>query len=112
MLVLGVAYLAGLGWPTQRSTVNGMLVAYSKGEPVEKYWVAVPEGDVAREMAKVPPVEKFTIDEVDRGRDSSAVAVTVTPREGGTMRYVVRLSREGVGWQVNGLDNNWRSTGG
>ena len=102
----------GFGWPTQNSTVNGLLVAYSKGAGVEQYWVAVPNKDVEREMAKIPPLKEFTVDDVNRGRDTSTVDVTVTPSDGAPMHYVVTLDREGVGWRVTGLDYNWRSTGG
>lgn len=115
VVVLGIGivatYLTGFGWPTQRSTVNGLFVAYSKGESVEDYWVAVPDADVAREMAKVPPVDEFVIDTVDPGRTESQVGVTVTPQDGGEMQYTVTLTREGVGWRVTGVDYRWQSTG-
>jgi len=112
LVIVASGYFAGLGWPTQRATANGLFVAYSKGEAVERYWVAVPDKDVAREMAKVPPIESFTIGPVKRGRGTSTVQVTVVPRKGGEMNYIVTLDREGVGWRVTGIDNNWRSTGG
>jgi tetratricopeptide (TPR) repeat protein len=110
--VLGAAYAMGFGWPTQEATVNGMFVAYSKGEPVDEYWVAVPEQDVEREMAKVPPIESFTIDSVDRGSSASTAQVTVAPKDGAEMTYTVTLVREGVGWRVSGIDYSWSSTGG
>ena len=111
-VLVSAAYFGGLGWPTQNSTVNGLLVAYSKGEGVEQYWVAVPNKDVEREMAKIPPLKEFTVDDVSRGRDTSTVDVTVTPSDGAPMHSVVTLDREGVGWRVTGVDYNWRSTGG
>lgn len=113
-VVLGLfvgGYLAGWGWPTQRSTVNGMMQAYAEGSAVEEYWVAVPNSDVKREMAKIPPVKSFTIEEIDSGRTESTAAVTVTPQEGAVMHYIIILTREGVGWRVTGLDYDWRSTG-
>lgn len=112
LVIFAAGYFAGFGWPTQASTANGLFVAYSKGEAVDRYWVAVPDKDVAREMAKVPPIEDFTIGPVKRGRDTSTVQVAVVPRKGGEMNYIVTLDREGVGWRVIGIDNNWRSTGG
>lgn len=114
MLLAGSAFAAwwfGLGWPTQGSTVAGLMESYQEGEPVEEYWVAVPEKDVAREMAKMPPVKSFSIDGVERGRDTSGVSVTVTPTKGTPLRYLVTLAREGVGWKVTGVENDWRSTG-
>jgi hypothetical protein len=106
------AYWAGFGWPTQRGTVNGMFVAYSQGESVEDYWVAVPDRDVEREMAKVPPIKSFSIDSVDSGHSTSTAQVTVVPKDGSEMRYTVTLTREGVGWRVTGIDYSWSSTGG
>lgn len=111
-LVLGVAYWFGYGWPSQRATVDGLMASYSSGQPVERYWVAVPDKDVAREMAKLPPVRSFAIDAVARGRDTSAVNVTVTPNTGAALHYIVTLAREGVGWKVSGVENDWRSSGG
>lgn len=106
------AYFLGFGWPTQDSTVKGLLVAYQNGQPVEAYWVAVPGADVKREMAKVPPLKGFRVDTVVRGRDTSQARVTVTPQKGAPMKFLVTLAREGVGWRVTGIDYNWRSTGG
>lgn len=106
------AYFLGLGWPMQDSTVLGLMAAYKDGRPVESYWVAVPDADVKREMAKVPPVKDFEVGGVDRGRDTSTVRVTVTPEKGAPMHFIVTLAREGVGWRVSGIDYNWRSTGG
>ncbi len=110
--LIGVGYWFGFGWPMQDTTVKGLFVAYSAGEPVEQYWVAVPDGDVKKEMAKVPPVKSFTVDKIVRGKDTSKASVTVTPENGAPLHYVVTLSREGVGWRVTGIDYNWRSTGG
>lgn len=109
---LGALYWFGFGWPMQESTVTALLENYAAGRPVETYWVAVPDKDVAKEMAKVPPVKEFTLGGVVRGPNTSAVKVTVTPEQGTPLTYVVTLSREGVGWKVSGIDNDWRSTGG
>lgn len=114
LLAAGAVFAAwwfGLGWPTQGTTVAGLMDAYQRGGDVEQYWVAVPENDVEREMAKMPPVKAYTVDGVERARDASAVSVTVTPAKGTPLRYLVTLAREGVGWKVTGVENDWRSTG-
>lgn len=110
--VLGAAYYTGAGWPTQKQSVAGMLSAYGTGASVSGFWVAVPVKDVAKEMAKVPPLKTYAIDGVTPGPRSSTVLVTVTPKSGAPLHYTVTLAREGVGWKVNGVDNDWRSTGG
>lgn len=110
--LVGGGYALGFGWPTQSATVTGMLGAYGNGGPTEKYWVASGAAGVAREMAKVPPVQAFTIDGIQRASRTSLVLVTVTPKSGAPLHYRVTLAREGVGWKVTGIENDWRSTGG
>ncbi|MDZ4170332.1 MAG: tetratricopeptide repeat protein [Coriobacteriia bacterium] len=110
---LGGAYWLGFGWPTQESTVGGMLDTYRQGGDVSVYWVAVTDKDVDKEMAKVPPqVKSFTIDSMKRAAETSVAFVSITPDKGAPLHYRITLSREGVGWRVDGIDNDWRSTGG
>lgn len=101
----------GYGWPTQEDTVDGMLASFKAGTEYTEYWVAVPRNDVAKEMAKVPPIKGYAIDSVTRSAQESAVLVTVTPEKGAALHYQVTLVREGVGWKVSGIENDWRSTG-
>lgn len=109
---LAGAYYLGFGWPTQESTVAGMLDTYRQGGDVSVYWVAVTDKDVDKEMAKVPPqVKVFTINSIERSPVTSAAFVSVTPEKGAALHYRITLSREGVGWRVDGIDNDWRSTG-
>lgn len=110
--VLGGLYWMGFGWPTQTNTVERLLEAYRTGQPVEPYWVAVPQKDVAKEMAKIPPVKSYSVAAVERGPNASTVAVTITPKTGAVLKFTITTSREGVGWKVSGVNNQWRSTGG
>ena len=109
---LVAAYELGYGWPTQQQTVGSLLSAFESGSPFDGYWVAAPSKDITKEMAKIPPLKSFTIDNVSQGATISKVAVTVTPKTGAALHYSITLSREGVGWKVSGVDNDWRSTGG
>ncbi len=109
--VLAAAYFSGFGFPTQSMTVEGMLGARAEGQPVDGYWVAVPKGDVEKEMSKVPAmIKEYQVGSVDRSARTSKAAVTVTPDNGAPLRYTVTLSREGVGWKVSGIENDWGST--
>ena len=115
LVVVGLVaalFALGIGYPTQRMTVSGMLEARAAGDPVAGYWVAVPTSDVDREMAKLPPMTSFAINDVQRSPRTSLVTVTVTPESGAPLMYEVTLAREGVGWKVTGVENDWRSTGG
>lgn len=98
------AYLMGYGYPTQEMTVNGVLGAYSAGEDVTSYWVAVPASDVDKAMSALPPSwESYTIKDVQRSARSSTVDVSVVHEQGGEITYRFSLSREGVGWKINGV---------
>lgn len=108
-VAVGVALWAGFGWPTQSGTVSGMMDAYAGGKSVTSFWVAVPGKDISKEMAKVPPVKKHVIEGVKRGSRVSTVSITVTPSKGAPLHYAVTLEREGVGWKVVGIENEWRS---
>ncbi len=99
------------GGPPRRSTVKGLLQANATGKSVAAYWVAVPDKDVAKEMAKLPPVSSFKVESVDKGSSVSAAFVQITPKQGAPLRYKITLQREGVGWKVVGVDNNWASSG-
>ncbi|MDR3686077.1 MAG: tetratricopeptide repeat protein [Coriobacteriia bacterium] len=109
---LVATYEMGFGWPTQAQTVGGVLSAYETGGAVDSFWVAAPSKDVAKEMAKIPPMKGYEIGPIARGATTSTVAVTVTPKTGAALHYTITLSREGVGWKVSGVDNDWSSTGG
>ena len=110
--LLVALFMWGFGYPTQRMTVSGMLEARASGDPVAQYWVAVPTADIDKEMAKLPPMTEFVIEGVERSPRTSQVVVTITPESGAPLSYQVSLAREGVGWKVTGVENDWRSTGG
>lgn len=105
------AFFLGYGYPTQGMTVSGLLDAHSEGGPVDGYWVAVPAADVDREMAKLPPVKEYTLESVERSPRTSRALVTVTPSDGAPLSYEFTLAREGVGWKVTGVENDWTSSG-
>jgi tetratricopeptide (TPR) repeat protein len=110
--LLGGAYALGFGFPTQEQTVSGLLGAHTTGDPVVSYWIAVTDKDVRKEMAKIPPLTSFVVDGVTMHTNDSVALVTVTPKTGAPLHYTLTLRREGVGWKVTGVENDWRSTGG
>jgi Flp pilus assembly protein TadD len=111
--LLGYAWVSGLGYPTQSMTVKALLDAHADGEPVESYWVAVPTEDVDKEMSSLPPkYASYTVGGIEGSARTSRVTVTIVLEQGAPLTYTVSLLREGVGWKVNGITNDWRSTGG
>lgn len=110
--LLGFLWASGIGFPTQQMTVKGLLEAHRAGKPVAGYWVAVPSVDVEKEMSALPPrFTSYKIEAVDRSAKTSTVEVTIVLEQGAPLAYKVSLSREGVGWKVSGIANDWRSTG-
>ncbi|MCE5190450.1 MAG: tetratricopeptide repeat protein [Actinomycetia bacterium] len=115
LIVVGAiafAWLSGVGYPTQTMTVKGLLDAHRGGKAVESYWVAVPSADVEKEMSNLPPkFASYSVQDIERSAKTSTVDVTVVLDKGAPLTYRVSLVREGVGWKVNGVTNDWRSTG-
>ncbi|MBN2840741.1 MAG: tetratricopeptide repeat protein [Coriobacteriia bacterium] len=111
-LLIG-AYVMGYGYPTQQMTVNGVLGAYSAGEDVGSYWVAVPASDVEKAMSGLPPVwQSYSVGAVERSARVSTVEVTVVHEQGGEIAYRFSLAREGVGWKINGITTAFNSLEG
>ena len=116
LLVLGGvagAWFFGVGYPTQTTTVSGLMDAYKAGTAYASYWVAVPPAGIDTEMRLLPArFESYTVDKVDGGPTTSTARVVVRLQKDATLTYQISLVREGVGWKVNGISNDWRSTGG
>lgn len=116
VLVVGLlvgAYVMGYGYPTQQMSVHGVLGAYSAGEDVGSYWVAVPASDVEKAMSGLPPTwQSYSIGALERSARSSTVEVTVVHEQGGEIAYKFSLAREGVGWKINGITTAFNSLEG
>jgi hypothetical protein len=112
--LVAAALLTGFGWPTQTGVVNDMLAAYKAGKPVDQYWVAAAPADIDKEMARIPPTfQKAAVGTVkNTSLTAAAASVAVTIENGSPLDYVVSLQREGVGWRVAGIENDFRSTSG
>ena len=79
--LLGGAYALGFGFPTQQQTVSGLLAAHTAGDPVDRYWVAVTDKDIAKEMAKIPPLTSYNLDGVTMHANDSVVMVDRDPQD-------------------------------
>jgi hypothetical protein len=107
------AWFSGFGYPSQRSTVEGLLEAHADGADAREYWVAVPETDIQQEMNTLPQnYIDYEIGAVEAESTTSRVSVTVQLEGGAPLQYEFMLAREGVGWKITGIENDWRSTGG
>jgi Tfp pilus assembly protein PilF len=108
---IGGAWYLGVGYPTQTTTVSGMLDAYKAGTDYAGFWVAVPSTDLKQEMRKLPArFESYAVEPIRSGPMTSDVKVVVRLQQDATLSYTVSLVREGVGWKVNGIQNDFAST--
>jgi tetratricopeptide (TPR) repeat protein len=109
---LAGAWYAGLGYPMQQQTVTGMVDAQRANKDVTPYWVAVPPADVKQQMQLLPVrFDSYALDGIQRGPAQSSVRIMVKLDKNATLFYRISLVREGVGWKVNGIKNDWQSTG-
>jgi len=56
-------------------------------------------------------IKDFQVGLIDRSARTSKVDITVTPENGAPLRYTVTVTREGVGWKVSGIENDWGTSG-
>lgn len=116
VLVVGACaavFLAGFGYPSQSSTVDGLLQTYKQGGSVADFWVAAPVSDIGKEMAYIPvKYRDASIDTIERGPFNSKAKITIHLDTGAPMHYTISLAREGVGWKVVGIANDWGPAGG
>jgi tetratricopeptide (TPR) repeat protein len=109
---LAGAWFAGLGYPMQQQTVTGMVDAQRANQDVTPFWVAVPPADVKQQMQLLPVrFDSYAVDGIQRGATQSSVRIMVKLDKSATLYYRISLVREGVGWKVNGIKNDWQSTG-
>ena len=111
--VIGGGYALGFGWPTQKA----MVVGHADRTRLRRRDREVLGGGRQRGRRPRDGEGSAAADVHDRwraalGRRASMVLVTVTPKSGAPLHYRVTLAREGVGWKVTGIENDWRSTGG
>ncbi|GAB4275124.1 MAG: hypothetical protein Kow0056_04290 [Coriobacteriia bacterium] len=113
--VAGFAWSKGYGYPSQTATVEGLLRAHEEGRSGDyaKYWVAVPDVDVEQEMLSLPQnYVDYEIGATESTADKAEVSVTIRLEGGAPIQYKFTLAREGVGWKITDIENDWRSTGG
>ena len=107
------AWASGLGWPGQKATITALMDAYGDGQEYVAQWVggATP-AEIEQEMQTVPPnYVSYEVGEIDADSTTARVRVDVELDSGAVLTYEFSLAREGVGWKVNGVENDWRSTG-
>jgi tetratricopeptide (TPR) repeat protein len=115
VLALGAAvaaYWQGFGIPSQESVVTDFFNAYTVGEPIEGYWVSATEEEqktLERLLDGVARSGKVDIISVNASMASSEVIADVQLVKGGTVHYRIELSRDVLGWKINGIEQVFAS---
>ena len=106
------AYWQGFGIPSQESVVTDFFNAYTVGDPVEGYWIDATEEEqrtLERLLDGVAKSAKVDIISVDASMTSSEVLADVQLVKGGTVHYRIELSRDVLGWKINGIEQVFAS---
>ena len=102
--VLGAAigaYALGYGYPLQEDVASGFLTAVSIDGDTDAYWAEdVDAASRDSQETTVSGIQTFEIEAVTRTTTQTSVFVTGTLDEGGTMRYELTMSRNGISWAI------------
>ena len=102
----GFLYYKGYGWPTQASVVEKLFKDNASGEDVAPLFASSVSSAERAQMKSTLPVSlnNVTIDNVERSMSSTTVIATVKLSSGGEQKYQLRLTRDGIGWQISSVD--------
>jgi tetratricopeptide (TPR) repeat protein len=93
-------YFTGQGIPSPKTTVTRLLEAYNAGRGIQDEWTYAAQGNIEKQMTRVPTSPDYTIKSITPGANRSTVAVSVANDLGATLDFTFVLAREGIGWKV------------
>ncbi|MBR3315967.1 MAG: tetratricopeptide repeat protein [Atopobiaceae bacterium] len=109
----GVAYYLGFGWPTQESVAQELFAKKANGEDVSQLISSNVDDETRQHVESLVPKSTGTsIGGVTRSMNASEVAVTATLEEGASKSYSVHMVRDGIGWKVSSIEEQYASTDG
>ena len=98
------AFTRGFGYPSQQTVLTGLFKAVSDGTDYEQYLASgLSEDSKAVIAASIPDDATPTIEGMDKSMTESKAKVNVELSRGGTARYEVDFTREGIGWAVSNI---------
>ena len=106
VIVFGVgvyAYSQGHGYPSQATVIEKLFSdpASAKGEV---FVSSLSDSDLTTMLQPVVTDANATIDGINSSMTYSTAYVTATTPEGGSVRYQVTLSRDGLGWKISDVE--------
>ncbi len=110
----GVAYYLGFGWPTQENVAQSLFEAKAEGRDVSQYLSSSLEEEPKQHIVSlVPPnATAVSVSGVTRSMSSSDVVVTATLDAGASKRFNIHMVRDGIGWKVDSVNEEYASTDG
>ena len=107
------AYTQGYGWPTQQATAEQLFDAKTAGTDISSLMVPGTSGTKVQETSDMlPSGATVQVEGIDRSMRDSTVYLTATLSQGGTQRYEVKMSRDGIGWKVSSVSLSYLSEDG
>lgn len=111
--VCGVGYYLGFGWPLQENVAQDMFAAKTNGGDVNQYLSNSLDDETRQQIVAMVPANATTkVGGITRSMGNSEVAITATLSEGADKTYIVHLVRDGIGWKVESLEEQYASTNG
>ncbi|MBR3318684.1 MAG: tetratricopeptide repeat protein [Atopobiaceae bacterium] len=109
----GVAYYMGFGWPTQESVVRSLFDAKASGQDISEF-LSKDIDDVTKQQIDSVVVNSsgINIGGATRSMGASEVAITSALNGGGEQSYSVHLVRDGIGWKVSSIEQQFTSSDG
>ncbi len=109
----GVAYYLGFGWPTQESVAQELFAKKASGEDVSQFISGSVDDETRQRIESLVPKSTATsIGGVTRAMNASEVVLTATLEEGASKTYSVHMVRDGIGWKVSTIEEQYASTDG
>ena len=110
ILALGtcvIAYMQGVGIPSQQTVIEEFFGAHAAGESVDKYWIDKAYADRAtfnRLLDGVAKSKDVAILSLESDMTEATVLADVKLSEGGIVHYQIKMARDGIGWKLIGIE--------
>lgn len=96
------AYTQGYGYPSQDKVVQEFFANPTGSQSL--FTSATSEQDFNSTASSVVSSDNVTIEGMNKSMSTSTAYVAVTTSEGGTVRYEVKLARDGISWKISDVE--------
>ena len=106
------AYWQGFGYPTQQMVVTSLFEDHARGKDVLDHWIDGEQNEAAirRKMDMVATTDQIEFIYMNSQMTEAEAIVIAKLKDGGTLRYEIRLERDMLGWKIADLNLIFEST--